>query len=120
MDDYYKLDGKVVVRCSSLLEWGEWFETAKRHVADEEISGIRISTVFLGLDHNFSRKGDPLLFETMVFLPDGTGDRMCRYFSWGEAEEGHKKMADLVRAEIIESGYDAAEFIGKLMLKISQ
>jgi len=26
-----------------------------------------VSTVFLGLDHNFSSKGPPVVFETMVF-----------------------------------------------------
>lgn len=59
-----------------------------------------VSTVFLGLDHNFG-SGEPLLFETMAFLLDDDGaphlgepTRLRRYSSWADAELGH---ADLVR-----------------------
>ena len=50
------------------LIWARWFETADRRVALTEVSGIRVSTVFLGLDYRFSGEGPPLLlFETMTF-----------------------------------------------------
>jgi hypothetical protein len=35
------------------MEWAEWIETAERHVANDLIDGVRVSTVFLGLDHAF-------------------------------------------------------------------
>lgn len=110
----YKLEGKKAVICPSLIEWAQWIGTANCHVADEIIEEIRISTVFLGLDHNFLRRGDPLLFETMVFFPNGETGRMCRYFTWEEAEEGHKKIANLIRAEKIEAGYDTVEILAKV------
>jgi len=119
MFKYYKLEGKMAVTCNSLMEWVEWFETASRKVVHDEINEIMISTVFLGLDHNFSRRGDPLLFVTLVFFPNGETGRMRRYFTWGEAEQGHKQITDLIRIEAIGAEYDAAEVMGNLMLKMS-
>lgn len=51
-----------------LHKWAAWFETSgeKRRVANTEIGSVHISTVFLGLDHNYG-KGPPLLYETMIF-----------------------------------------------------
>jgi len=86
----YVLNGKEVVPCSDLIEWAKWIESADREVARDDIGDVRISTVFLGLDHSFG-EGPPLLFETMVF--GGPQDqKMDRYSTWEEAEEGHKKM----------------------------
>jgi hypothetical protein len=47
----------------------------------------RVSTVFLGLNHNFGR-GEPLLFETMIFGGPLAGE-MSRYCTYNEAERGH-------------------------------
>ena len=57
-------------------------------------NGKWVSTVFLGIDHNFWGKGKPLIFETMVFPNKIDLDEldMDRYSTWGEAEKGHKKM----------------------------
>lgn len=115
---YYKLAGKMVVECP-FLEWAYWFETADRRVARDEVAGIEISTVFLGLDHNFFGKSDPLLFETLVFLPDGTTGKMRRYFTWVEAEQGHKEITDLIRAEAMNADLDAADIISQAMLKMN-
>lgn len=53
-----------------LLKWARWFETATRTLKRDELpSGYTVSTVFLGLDHNFNPNGEPLLWETMVFAP---------------------------------------------------
>jgi len=47
--------------------WAEWYENAKRHIAEDDIDGVRVSTVFLGIDHSFGESGPPILFETMIF-----------------------------------------------------
>lgn len=75
-----------------LHQWAIWMEDnrTKRHVADETFNGVRISTVFLGLDHNHFGDGPPLLFETMVFS-GALNESMERYSTWIEAEEGHAK-----------------------------
>lgn len=88
--DKYILEGKQPKLVEDVIEWGQWFETAERQVAKTELpNGVRISTVFLGLDHNFSG-GIPILFETMIF--GGKHDQYQeRYATWDEAESGHKK-----------------------------
>jgi hypothetical protein len=50
-----------------LLTWAGWFETAERIIAQETIAQNWISTVFLGIDHNFEMRGPPILWETMTF-----------------------------------------------------
>jgi len=53
----------------NLMDWARWMEAeaAARTVARTDIDeGVRVSTVFLGIDHSFGR-GGPVLFETMVF-----------------------------------------------------
>lgn len=87
----YTLDGHVPVECNDLLTWAKWFESADIHVANEERDGVRVSTVFLGLDHRFGGNGPPILFETMIF--GGPHDQDCeRYATWEAAEAGHADM----------------------------
>ena len=86
----YILDGHTPV-AADVLTWARWFEQTERHVADEMIAGVRVSTVFLGLDHCFFDDGPPLLFETMVF--GGALDQeMERCSTWEQAEQMHKRM----------------------------
>src|SRR3546814_4401776 len=59
------LDGRRSVPCDSLVEWSMWMAEGDRRVAETWIDDVRISTVFLGLDHNHALGGDPLLFETI-------------------------------------------------------
>jgi hypothetical protein len=93
---YYKLDGKNVVECRDLMEWAAWYETAcatgDRHIALDFIFGIRVSTVFLGIDHNYAMNGRPVLFETMVFIGGWSEDEMWRYCTYEDAEAGHKEI----------------------------
>lgn len=87
----YILDGKRAVPCDDIFQWAQWFETTDRIVKQVSVNGAKVSTVFLGLDHNFSRSGPPLVFETMVF--GGPMDQeQQRYSTWEEAEAGHDEM----------------------------
>lgn len=98
MSDKYILEGKNPIPCDDVLKWGEWFETAKRHVAVDLVGEVRVSTVFLGLDHSFG-DGPPLLFETMIFK--GPHDQYQeRYSTWEEAEAGHAKALALVKGSL--------------------
>ena len=97
MSDKYILKGKKAVPVEDVLEWARWFETANRRVAKDNIGEASISTVFLGIDHNFFG-GKPLLFETMIF-GGKHNDYQDRYHTWEEAEAGHKKAVDLVKAK---------------------
>lgn len=64
---YYILDEEGQPKRVDLMEWAFWFQTADRSVERFERDGYWVSTVFLGLDHNFSGNGPPMLFETMAF-----------------------------------------------------
>ncbi len=91
---YYILDGHQVIHCPDIGQWINWFSTADRRVRLTEIGCLRISTVFLGLNHNFSRNDSPpMLFETMVFDQD-TDLYQERCSTWAEAEEMHAQMVN--------------------------
>jgi len=77
--------------------WASWLEATDRKVASTMIGDISVSTVFLGVDHNFHSDGPPILFETMVFGEYEDGNDMDRYSTWEEAEAGHKMMVDTVK-----------------------
>lgn len=86
-------DGKTPVVCEDMHEWGRWMQDAKaRKVALTVIPGGRISTIFLGLDHQYG-DGPPLLWETMYFEGDSFKDLACeRYTTYEEAVIGHAEM----------------------------
>jgi hypothetical protein len=68
MPSHYILDKDGRIKRASALTWGIWFEKSEnRIVKQEQFGDVMVSTVFLGLDHNFSGKGPPILWETMVF-----------------------------------------------------
>lgn len=99
MTDKYILKGHEAVPCNDLLEWAKTFETLDRHVGSDEIGEVRISTVFLGLDHNWFGEGPPLLFETMIF-GGPHNDYQERCSTWDEALIQHKTAVDLVKASL--------------------
>lgn len=97
----YILDGHTPIACSDSLAWAEWFEAADRHVAQETVKGILVSTVFLGLDHGFGSNSQPILFETMTF--NETGEVLSiqeRYATWDEAEAGHGAIVEELRRSL--------------------
>lgn len=52
-----------------------------------------ISTVWLGIDHGFTREGPPVIFETVVFPEDSMLEDACaRYCTETEAKYGHVEM----------------------------
>lgn len=101
----YLLDGHDVVPCEDLLEWALNFETMDRVVGltnfdQDDGTQVTVSTVFIGLDHSFSRhEGPPIVFETMVFggKLDGYQDRYC---TWEQAERGHQEMCNKVEWDL--------------------
>ena len=95
MNQYYILNGHETAPVN-FDNWVRWFKnTQNRHVADEKVGDVRISTVFLGLDHSWDGP-PPLLFETMVFGGPLDMD-MERYTTWKQAEDGHKRMVERVK-----------------------
>src|SRR5262245_49262646 len=87
---YYILWGHEAVPVKNVREWAKWFELADRHVDLTIRRGVRVSTVFLELDHSFGMD-PPLLIETMVL--GGIYDQeMVRYSTWDEAVAKHEAM----------------------------
>lgn len=81
-----------------LLTWAQSWggDRDSRRVAYTDINDrCHVSTVFLGLNHNFWG-GEPLLFETMVFGGPLDGD-MNRYSTWDQAEQGHNAIVAAAR-----------------------
>jgi hypothetical protein len=92
---YYILMNKKPVPVSDIVRWAQWFGTNSRHVKDTTIEGVRVSTVFLGIDHSFNNSRKPILFETMIFggEHDGYQDRCS---TWDEAVVNHEKAIEML------------------------
>lgn len=86
-----------------LMTWAAWIESADsaRRVALETVCpGVEVSTVFLGLDHNFQERGAPVLWETMVFRNDD-GDEMDRCCGKrADALAMHRRMVQRIKDAI--------------------
>jgi hypothetical protein len=67
-----------------MMDWGrKHSDHDYRTVAQHWVRGWMVSTVWIGINHNF-RPGPPLIFETMIFAPsdvtiDGTAPDLDRY-----------------------------------------
>lgn len=80
-----------------VFEFGRYFEWAVRAIERTNITDeIEVSTIFLGIDHNFFDEGEPILFETLVFGGPLDGE-MERYETEADARIGHEEMCDRVR-----------------------
>jgi len=94
---YYVLNEHGDAVPCDLMTWARRLESTNRIVQQDTIGGVFVSTVFLGLDHNFGH-GPPLLFETMIF--DGFHDNYQeRYSTYDEAIEGHARAMDVARQQ---------------------
>src|SRR6266481_6098484 len=97
--DHYILDGSGnPIFEPDVIKWAQWFEkTECRRVAKERIGDSEISTVFLGLDHNFGAEGPPVLWETMVFGGKLNGEEDRCGGSREQAEAMHQAMVQRVK-----------------------
>jgi len=89
---WYILDeNKKPVKCENFMDYANWSADIKNRIVEQtDIGNVKVSTVFLGLDHSFV-KGVIILFETMVF--NGKLDQFQqRYQTWDEAKKGHKSI----------------------------
>ena len=97
---HYILVDRVAVPVEDFMEWAQRFETQseERIVAQITIGEVFVSTVFIGLDHNFQVDGPPLIYETMIFGGD-FDQYQYRYSTWTEAEVGHDVAVRMVEHE---------------------
>ncbi len=100
-------DGRLVPQ--RLLEWSRWADTdSRRLLGFTEVGGLRVSTVFLGFDHD-PRGEAPVLWETMVFEPVKLRRKQvgwreldsARYRAHAQALAGHEAMVKRVRLAVL-------------------
>jgi len=102
---YYILDESGEPQpVDDVLVWTAWFERAShdgsRIVKQDYAEGsVRegVSTVFLGIDHNHTLRGAPVLWESLVFGTSLDGEQQ-RYRSKADALRGHEELLQRVSA----------------------
>lgn len=92
---YYILqDGEPVATDSEI--WIKWWKEADKTIVHTDVTdSIAVSITFLGMNHNSSGKGDPILFETRI-LGGEHHNEWERYSTIKQAQSGHKRMVTLV------------------------
>lgn len=84
--DYYDKQGKPLTD-EQYMDLLRTIGPDYKRVASTDIGDIWLSTVWLGLDHQYG-DGEPLIFETMQF-DDGEAGDCERYSTIEEAQAGH-------------------------------
>lgn len=94
MSEFYDKHGKPI----TMEEWGALTQDLSyKFVGNEYLEGLRVSTVWLGLNHGFLSE-DIEIFETMVFPEEEWSDLYCkRYTTEEEAIAGHAAVVQLVK-----------------------
>lgn len=102
MKRLYVLDGKKPVQAPDFMQYAMCMgDDNLRRVGLDVIGEVHVSTVFIGMDHQFRDGGPPILFETMVFGMDAEGyGRQWRYSTWEEAAEGHVLAVEWVKSVV--------------------
>jgi len=97
--NFYLLDeNKKPYKAASLREALKIYENPDMKITKQDYIGdVFVSTVFLGIDHNYENQGDPVLWETMIF--GGMYDEYQeRYTSHEDALAGHQRALDLAKS----------------------
>jgi hypothetical protein len=106
MSMYYGLrkDGTTYkIGDGEFLEWAASFSKSDRKIGSTFLTSpegdeIRVSTVFLGIDHNVMGT-IPILFETMIFGGKHDGDYQERCATYKEALVMHRKAVQMLVSE---------------------
>jgi hypothetical protein len=98
---YYDRQGNPI----GMWEWSRLFgDLHYKRIARVSVRGVRVSTVWLGLDHGWCNSA-PLIFETMCFVQRrdrhkhwDAVDYCERYSTEIEARLGHERVVNRLRA----------------------
>lgn len=108
------VEGKTVpvpLTEEGLKTFMEWFsDISNRKLASYEFENVKVSTVFLGLDHNWSGGGLPILWETVIFGGSNDG-YLDRTTSKEEAMAAHKKAIEMVKRGFLHTGLGKRKII---------
>jgi len=117
-DKYIIKDGKVVP--ATLLEWGRFLQDNERRVIFTTIGRrVRVSTIFMGLDHRWNNRGAPLIYETMIFAEGLKHLDTVRslYSTRAQAIRGHKIAIEEVREFLPKAKVTTVEFETGVLLE---
>ena len=108
MSRYFNRAGETL----TLEGWCALGDAGYRIVKQEDVGDYLVSTVWLGLNHNYA-DGPPLIFETMVFGREDAGksgdECFCeRYSTEAQAVAGHSRVVEGVRDGTLALYGDAA------------
>jgi hypothetical protein len=79
----YIIENGKPVPCNDVVKWAEWFEKERFNYHHKcRLHGVRVSLVFLGLDHSFGVGGPPVLWEIMTFAKRKQLKRFDQQFMW--------------------------------------
>lgn len=96
----YVLQGREPVIEPDFDKWAAFMSSDARVVAKTTVGDILISTVFLGINHDYWG-GPPLLFETMIFGGhEGVDEDQQRCSTWEQAEAKHAAAVQKARAAL--------------------
>lgn len=81
---YYDIDGSPI----DMMTWARKGSSPEKIISKTVKGDVVVSTVWLGIDHNFGLGGPPIIFETMIF--GGPFDQeQWRYSTLEQAQVGH-------------------------------
>jgi hypothetical protein len=109
MSKWYILDNNYNPVSAPIMEAAQWMDENpnRKKVGYDELTDlngddVRVSTVFLGLDHAWNSK-TPVLWETMIFGGEHDQSYQERYSSHQEALEGHQKAINFINTGYVVS-----------------
>jgi len=94
----------LITELHNIDVWSKWYDEfvgSGKHVIRNDVikhynCDITVSTVFLGLDHNFNNvHEEPILFETMVFGGE-LNEEQWRWMTKEKAKAGHNLVVQMV------------------------
>lgn len=107
MSGWYILDNDHNPVAADVLVAAKWIEdnperrvVKQENILDKNGKTVRVSTVFLGLDHAWNSK-TPVLWETMIFGGEHDQNYQERYTSYEDALEGHKVAVEIAIKSLI-------------------
>ena len=104
--NHYVLDDEGNVQVEpDLFTWAIWLQNNRERtfIAEDEVNGFRVSTIFLGLDFDIAETSrTPLVFETMVFRGSDIVLKSL-YDSMALAKASHEIAVELARRDMIGS-----------------
>lgn len=94
-------DDNNVVLADGPVHWAKWFQEAtdsRRRWVKQTIleDGTRISTIFLGINQNWTEIGPPMVFETMIFYGGNFAEDMGQWHhaTWARAAAFHDHLVN--------------------------